>query len=93
MIDGHSEPAVVVVPERHEAEGLQHACGRFAGGSEDFGHALHGAGFCLEGDLDEIARPQALSHLEQAAGDRNTLEFSSSTPAIFQTNRSQDGIA
>jgi hypothetical protein len=72
---------------------LQHACGRFAGGSEDFGHALHGAGFCLEGDLDEIARPQALSHLEQAAGDRNTLEFSSSTPAIFQTNRSQDSIA
>jgi hypothetical protein len=27
--------------------------------------------------------PQAMSHLEQAAGDRNTLEFSSSAPAIF----------
>jgi hypothetical protein len=93
MIDGHSEPAVVVVPERHEAEGLQHACRAGAGGTEDFGHALHGAGFCLEGDLDEIAVPQAMSHLEQAAGDRNASEFSSSAPAIFQTNRSQDRIA
>ena len=93
MIDGHSEPAVVVVPERHEAEGLQHACCRGGGGAEDFGHALHGAGFCLEGDLDEIAVPQAMNHLEQAAGDRNASEFSSSAPAIFQTNRSQDNIA
>jgi hypothetical protein len=92
MIDGHSEPAVVVVPERHEAEGLQHAC-RGLSGTEDFGHALHGAGFGLESDLDEIAVPQAMSHLEQAAGDRNTSEFSSSAPAIFQTNRSQDRIA
>jgi hypothetical protein len=93
MINGHSEPAVVVVPERHEAEGLQHARCRGAGGTEDFGHALHGAGFCLEGDLDEIAFPQALSHLEQAAGDRNTSEFSSRASAIFQTNRSQNRIA
>jgi hypothetical protein len=84
---------VVVVPERHEAEGLQHACCRGAGGTEDFGHALHGAGFCLEGDLDEIAFPQALSHLEHAAGDRNTSEFSSRASAIFQTNRSQNRIA
>jgi hypothetical protein len=93
MIDRHSEPAVVVVPERHEAERLQHAGWGFGGGTEDFGHALHGAGFCLEGDLDEIALPQAMSHLEQAAGDRNALEFSSSAPAIFQTDRSQDSIA
>jgi len=93
MIDGRSEPAVVVVPERHEAEGLQHACCRLAGGTEDFGHALHWAGFCLEGDLDEIALPQAMSHLEQAAGNRNTLEFSFSAPAVFQANRSQDSIA
>ena len=93
MIDGQSEPAVVVIPERHEAEGLQHARRRFAGGTQNFGHALHGAGFCLEGDLDEIALPQAMSHLEQAAGDRNASEFSSSAPAIFQANRSQDRIA
>jgi hypothetical protein len=93
MIDGHSEPAMVVVPERHEAEGLQHACCRGLSGTEDFGHALHGAGFCLEGDLDEIALPQAMSHLEQAAGNRNTLESSFSAPAIFQANRSQDSIA
>ena len=84
---------MVVVPERHEAERLQHACCRGASGTEDFGHALHGAGFCLEGDLHEIAVPQTMSHLEQAAGDRNTSEFSSSAPAIFQTNRSEDRIA
>jgi len=84
---------MVVVPERHEAEGLQHTCRRGAGGTEDFGHALHRAGFCLEGNLDEIAFPQALSHLEQAAGDRNTSEFSSRASAIFQTNRSQNRIA
>jgi hypothetical protein len=93
MIDGQSEPVVVIVPERHEAEGLQHACRRFAGGTEDFGHALHGAGFGLEGDLDEIALSQAMSHLEQAAGNRNTLESSFSAPAVFQANRSQDSIA
>jgi len=93
VIERCSQTAVVIILQRHEAEGLQHACCAGAGGTEDFGHALHGAGFCLEGDLDEIAVPQAMSHLEQAAGDRNASEFSSSAPAIFQTNRSQDRIA
>ena len=74
---------MVVVPERHEAEGLQHPRCRFARRAEDLGHALHRAGFCLESDLDEITLTQGLSHVEQPAGDRNCLEFSSCAPAIF----------
>ena len=83
MIDGDSKAAVVIVPERDEAEGLQHARCRFARWTEDLGHALHRAGFCLKSNLHEIALAQGLSHVEQAAGDRNCLEFSSCAPAIF----------
>jgi hypothetical protein len=83
MIDGDSKAAVVIVPERHEAEGLQHPRCRFARRTEDFGHALHWAGFCLKGNLNEIALAQGLSHVEQPAGDRNCLEFSSCASAIF----------
>ena len=84
---------MVVVFDRHEAEGLQHAVGQLPHGTEDFGHAVHRTGLCLKSDFDEVARAKRLLQAQQASRSRDGLEFGFRAAAIFKTNRSQDGIS
>lgn len=84
---------MVVVLECDEAERLQYAVGQFPHRGKNLGHAVHWAGLSLKGNFDEVALPQGVSHLQQAPRHRNGLEFSFSAPAVFKTDRSQDGIA
>jgi len=57
MVDRHAQAAMVIVSERHETEGLQNALRGLARGTQDFGHALHRAGFRLKRNFNEIALP------------------------------------
>ena len=84
---------MVVVLKRDEAERLQYAIGHFPHWGENFGHTVHWPGLRLKGNFDEVTLSQGLGQLQQAARDRNRLEFSFCAPAVFKTDRSQDGIA
>ena len=84
---------MIVVLERDEAEWLQYAIGHFPHRGKNFRHAVHRAGLRLKSDFDEVTLPQRLRQLQQAASHGNGLEFSFGAPAVFKTDRSQDGIA
>ena len=92
VIERRSQPAVIVVLERHEAERLQHAITHLAR-SEDLSHAMHRPGLRLECDLHKVALSQRLRHLEQAACNGNGLKFGFCAPAIFEANRSQNRVS
>ena len=84
---------MVVVFKRDEAERLQYAVGHLPHRGENFGHAVHWAGLRLKSDFDKVALSQGMGQLEQATSHGNGLEFSFCAPAVFKTDRSQDGIA
>ena len=84
---------MVVVLERDEAKRLQYAVGHLPHRRENFGHAVHRTGLRLKGYFDEVTPTERMGQLKQAASYGNGLEFSFCAPAVFQTNRSQDGIA
>ncbi len=84
---------MVVVFEGDEAERLQHAVLQAPHGAEDFGHSMYRASLGLEGNFDEVALRQRLRQPEQAAGHGNGLQFCFGAAAIFEANRSQDGIS
>jgi len=81
---------MVIVLNRHEAEGLQHAVGQLPHGAENFGHAVNRAGLSLEGNFDKIALAQRLRQAQQTSRHRYGLEFGFRAAAIFETNRSQN---
>jgi hypothetical protein len=81
---------MVVILDRDEAEGLQHAVVELSRRAEDFRHPVHRTGLRLEGNFDEIARAQGLRQAQQASGYRDGLEFGFRAAAIFKTNRSQN---
>jgi hypothetical protein len=84
---------MVVVLDGHEAERLQHAVGQLLRGAEDLGHTVDRTGLSLERDLDKVARAQRLLQAQQASGNGDAVEFSFRAAAIFETNRSQNGIS
>jgi len=74
---------MVIVLNRHEAEGLQNAVSHLPHGAENFGHAVHGTGLGLKGNFDEVALSQRLGQTQQASGHGNSLEFCFCAAAIF----------
>jgi hypothetical protein len=93
MIERGTQSPMVVIFQGNEAEGLQYAIRHFLHRSENFGHAVHRAGLRLKGNLDEVTLSQRMGDLQQAPSHGNGLEFRFGAPAVFETNRSQDGIA
>ena len=93
VIQRRSQAAVVIVLERDETEGLQHAPSRIPHRTENLRHAVHRARLCLECNFNKLSMRQRTRQFEKAASDRDGLQFSFCVPAIFQTNRSQDNIA
>jgi hypothetical protein len=93
VIERCAQAAVVVILERHEAERLQDALSRFARRAQDFGHAVHRPGLSLERDFYEVALAQRLRYAQQASGHGDGLEFSFGAAAVFEPNRSQNGIS
>ena len=81
---------MVVVLDRYEAEGLEHAVVELARRAENFGHPVYRAGLRLEGNFDEVAFAQRLGKAQQASGYRDGLKFRFRAAAIFKTNRSQN---
>ena len=93
VIERGAQAAMVVVLKRDEAERLQDSAGRLAHGTQDFRHAVNRAGLRLKGHLDEVALRQRLRQLQQAAGDGDGLKFRFCAAAVFEPDRSQDGIS
>jgi hypothetical protein len=54
---------------------------------------MHRPGLSLKCNLDEVALRQGLRQAQQASGGRDGLEFSFGAAAVFETDRSQDGIS
>lgn len=84
---------MVVILKCDEAKRLQYAARHLAHGTEYFGHAMHRPRLRLKGNFNEIALSERLGQLQQATGHGNGLELSFCAPAVFETDRSQDGIA
>jgi len=93
MVERRAEPAVVVVLDGHEAEGLQDAIRELAHRAEDFGHSVHGASLGLEGDFDEVSLPERMLQAEQASSSGYGLEFGFCTAAVFETNSSENRVS
>ena len=54
---------------------------------------MHRPGLRLKSDFDKVALRQTVGQLQKAAGHGNGLEFSFRASAVFETDRSQDGIS
>ena len=74
---------MVVVLDRHEAEGLQDAVSQVAHGTENLRHAVDWTRLRLERDFDEVSLSERLCQTEQASGHGNGLEFGFRAAAIF----------
>jgi len=81
---------MVVVLDRHEAEGLQNAIRHLPHRAENFGHTVHRASLRLEGNFDEVALSQRLRQAEQASSHGYGFEVGFGAAAVFEPNRSQD---
>ena len=90
MIERRTQAAMIVVLDRHESEGLEHAVGQFLHRAEDFGHAVYRASLRLKRDFHEVALSQRLRQAQQASGHGDGLEFRFRAASVFQPNRSQD---
>ena len=84
---------MVVVFECDKAERLQDAVLQAPHGAEDFGHSVYRARLRLKGNFNEVSLRQRLRQPEQATGYGNGLQFCFGAAAIFEANRSQDGIS
>jgi hypothetical protein len=93
MLQRRAQSPMVFVLERHEAERLQNSVERLPHGAQDFSHAMHRPGLCLERDLDKIALDERLRQAQQAASSGDGLKFCFGAAAVFEPDRSQDRIA
>ncbi len=93
VIERRAQAAMIVIFKRHEAERLQHSAGYLAHGTENFRHAMNRAGLRLKSHFDEVALRKRLGQLQEPAGDRDGLEFRFGAAAVFEADRSQDGIS
>jgi len=81
---------MILVAYGDEAEWLQASVAVLPRWIQHLRHAVDLARACLEGNLDEIAVLQRLGQSQQATCDRDALELTSSTLAVFQPDGSQD---
>ena len=93
MIERGPQAAMVVILQRHEAEGLQDSLSRFPRGAENFRHAVHGALLGLKRNFDEVTFRQRTRQLQKSARDRDRLKFCFCVLAVFHTNRSLNNIS
>ena len=84
---------MVIVLDGHEPEGLQHAVIQLPGRAENLGHCVHRSGLGLKGNFYKIALSQRMGDPQQASGYGDGLQFSFGASAVFETDRSQDGIS
>ena len=90
VIERNAQAAVVIILERDKAERLEHAFLRLRHGAEYLCHGAYRARLRLKCNFDKIALGQRARQSQQSARRRNGVEFCSSVPAVFETNRSQD---
>jgi len=93
VIERDSQATVIIVFESNEAEWLQHAVLHILHGAKGFGHSVDWASLGLKRHFDEVALGQRTCQTQQASSDRNGLKVCLGTAAIFETNRSQNGVA
>lgn len=93
VIERVAQTPVIVIFKRYESERLEHTVGHTSHWAEDFGHAVHRSRLGLERDFHEVALGERLSETQQPASDGNTLQFGLGAAPVFQTNRSQNGVA
>lgn len=92
MIERVAQAPVIVIFKCYESERLEHTVGHTSHWAEDFGHAVHRSRLGLERDFHEIALGERLSQTQQAASNRNALQFGLGAASVFQTNRRQNGV-
>jgi hypothetical protein len=90
MIERRTQAAIVVILKRDKAEGLEHNILRLSHRAEDLSHSAHRARLRLKRNFHEIALGKRTRQFQQPTRSRNSLEFSFSVSAIFESNRSQD---
>jgi hypothetical protein len=93
VVERGAQAAMILVLERDEAERLQYTIGHLPHCRQNLGHAVHWPGLRLKSNFDEVAASQRMRQPKQAASYGNGLEFSFCAPAVFKSDRSQDGIA
>ena len=93
MIKRRAQPAMVVILKRHEPKRLQHTVLQAPRRAENFCHPVNRAGLRLKGDFDEVSLRQRLRHAQQASSHGDGLQFGFGAAAVFEPNRSQDGIS
>jgi hypothetical protein len=93
MIERSPQAPVVVILEGDKSKWLKYALRGRPHRTEDFGHTMHRSGLSLKCDFYKVALAQRPRQLQQSARRRNGLEFSFCVPAVFETDRSQDGIS
>lgn len=84
---------MVIILERYKAERLQNCARQLPRRTEKFRHAMNRTRLRLKSNFDEVALAQALRHLQQSPSHGNGLEFGFGAAAVFESNRSQDGIS
>jgi hypothetical protein len=93
MFERGPQSAMVIILERHKPKRLQYAVVEATHRAEDFGHPMDRTRLRLEGDFDEVTLAQRLRQTKQSASGGNGLEFSFCAAAVFEANRSQNGIS
>ena len=93
VVKRHAQAAVVIVLKSHEAKWLQNSVWHTSRWTEGLGHSMHRTCLGLESDFDEVSLRQGHGQTQQASGDGNSLKFCLGAAAIFEANRSQNGIS
>ncbi len=93
MVKRCAQATMVIVLKRDEAEWLEYTIIHLPHRAEDFGHTVHGPRLRLKCNLYEVAFSQRVRKVQQASGGGYGLEFRFGTAAVFQPDRSQDGIS
>lgn len=83
MIERCAQAAVIIVFKRNETERLQYSRGSLPHRAENLGHTVYRPRLRLKCNLNELALRQRTRQFQQAASNRDGLEFSFSVPAIF----------
>lgn len=93
MLERGPQPAMIVILKRHKPERLQHSVVQASHRTQDFRHAVNRSRLRLKGYFDKVALPERLGQAEEPAGGGYGLQFRFCAAAVFESNRSQDGIS
>jgi len=69
VIERRPQPAVVVILQRDEAEGLEYALCRLTHGREKLCHPVYRSGLGLKRNFNEVALRQFTRQFQQSASD------------------------